>query len=80
MTGFGLLRSDPGRAGERADAASQSVYPAGRDYREAMAQLLESEDLRAVVAGQILYRRYLEVADAVVAVADRLWFAVLRGA
>ncbi len=45
-----------------------------------MAELLASDDLRAVLAGQVLYRRYLDVADAIIAVADRLWFAVLRGA
>jgi hypothetical protein len=33
-----------------------------------------------VLAGQALYRRYLDVAEAIVAVADRLWFVVLRGA
>jgi uncharacterized protein Yka (UPF0111/DUF47 family) len=80
VTGLGLLRSDPTEAGKQADAASEAVHHVGRDYREAMAELLESKDVRVVLAGQILYRHYLEVADAVIAVADRLWFAVLRGA
>lgn len=51
-----------------------------RDYREAMAELLEVDDVRVVLAGQVLYRRYLDVADAIVAVAARLWFVVLRRA
>jgi uncharacterized protein Yka (UPF0111/DUF47 family) len=80
VTGFGLLRNDPEEAGRRADAASDAVHHVGRDYREAMAALLEADDTRAIVAGQVLYRRYLDVANAIVAVADRLWFVVLRGA
>jgi hypothetical protein len=51
-----------------------------RDYREAMAQLREVDDLRAVLSAQDIYRSYLAVADAIVAVADRLWYVVLRGA
>ena len=51
-----------------------------RDYRLAMAELLKVDDLRAVLAAQDIYRRYLHVAEAVVAVADRLWYTVLRGA
>ena len=35
---------------------------------------------RSSFAAQDLYRRYLEVAEAIVAVADRLWYVVLRGA
>jgi hypothetical protein len=45
-----------------------------------MAELLDVEDLRAVLAAQDLYRRYIRVAEAIVAVADRLWYIVLRGA
>jgi hypothetical protein len=56
------------------------VHHVERDYRQAMAQLLKVDDLRAVLAAQDLYRRYLHVAEAIVAVADRLWYAVLRGA
>jgi uncharacterized protein Yka (UPF0111/DUF47 family) len=80
VAGFGLLRTDPEQAGRRADAASDAVHHVERDYREAMTELLHSDDLRRVLAGQALYRRYLDVAEAIVAVADRLWFVVLRGA
>jgi uncharacterized protein Yka (UPF0111/DUF47 family) len=78
--GFALLRKDPEAAGRESDAASDAVHHIERDYREAMAALLEVEDLRLVLAAQDLYRRYHEVAEAIVAVADRLWFIVLRGA
>jgi uncharacterized protein Yka (UPF0111/DUF47 family) len=80
VAGFVVLRSDPEEAGRRADAASDAVRHVGRDYREAIAEQLHDEDLRAVLAGQVLYRHYLGVAKAIVAVADRLWFVVLRGA
>jgi hypothetical protein len=42
-------------------------------------KLLSTDELRRVLAGQALYRRYLDVAEANVAVADRLWFVALRG-
>jgi uncharacterized protein Yka (UPF0111/DUF47 family) len=80
VTSFTLLRTNPEEAGRRADAASDTVHHVERDYREAMAALLRDDDLRAVLAGQVLYRHYLAVARAIVAVADRLWFVVLRGA
>jgi uncharacterized protein Yka (UPF0111/DUF47 family) len=80
VVGFELLQKDPDEAGRRADAASDAVHLLERDYREAMAGLLTVEDLRAVLAAQNLYRRYLRVADAIVALADRLWYVVLRGA
>jgi uncharacterized protein Yka (UPF0111/DUF47 family) len=80
VAGFGLLRKDPEEAGRRADAASAAVHHVERDYRVAMAEVLQADDVRVVLAGQVLYRHYLRVAQAIVAVADRLWFVVLRGA
>jgi uncharacterized protein Yka (UPF0111/DUF47 family) len=80
LAGFELLLKDPEEAGRRADAASDAVHRVEHDYREAMAELVRLDDLRVVFAGQDLYRRYLALAEAIVAVADRLWFVVLRGA
>lgn len=80
LAGFELLPKDPEEAGRRADAASDAVHRVEHDYREAMAELVRVDDLRVVFAGQDLYRRYLALAEAIVAVADRLWFVVLRGA
>lgn len=80
VAGFRLLRKDPEQAGRQADGASEAVHHVERDYREAMAHLVQTDDLRAIVGGQILYRRYLDVGAAIIAVADRLWFVVLRGA
>lgn len=80
VAGFELLLKNPHEAGRRADAASNAVHHVERDYREAMADLPQVDDLRAVLAAHDLYRRYLRVAEAIVAVADRLWYIVLRGA
>jgi uncharacterized protein Yka (UPF0111/DUF47 family) len=80
VNGFALLRKDPAETGRLADAASDAVHHVERDYREAMAKLLQDDNLRVVLAGQVLYRHYLSVANAIVAVADKLWFVVLRGA
>jgi uncharacterized protein Yka (UPF0111/DUF47 family) len=80
VAGFALLREDPDAAGRQSDTASDAVHHVERDYRDAMAQLLDVDDIRAVLAAQDLYRRYIRVAEAIVAVADRLWYVVLRGA
>ncbi|MDA8356813.1 MAG: hypothetical protein M0Z95_11125 [Actinomycetota bacterium] len=80
VDGFGLLVKDPEAAGRRADDASDAVHHVEGDYRRAMVELLERADQRTVTATQDVYRRYLQVAEATVAVADRLWYAVLRGA
>jgi hypothetical protein len=45
-----------------------------------MVELLAVKELRSALAAQDVYRRYLHVADAIVAVADRLWYVVLSGA
>jgi uncharacterized protein len=80
LAGFELLHEDPERAGLQADAASEAVRHIERDYRGAMAELLEEDDLRVVLAAQDLYRRYIVIAEAIVGVADRLWYVVLQGA
>lgn len=80
VEGFGLLVKDPEAAGRQADAAIDAVHHVEGDYRRAMVELFERDDQRAVLATQDVYRRYLQVAEATVAVADRLWYAVLRGA
>ncbi len=80
LAGFRLLLKAPEQAGREADASSEAVRHVERRYREAMASLQEGGDLRELLASQELYRRYHRVAEAVVGVADRLWYAVLRGA
>lgn len=80
VTAFAMLPHDLNGAGLQADASTSSVRQVEHRYREAMTGLLGASDVRTVIAAQDLYRRYVRVADHVVAVADRLWYAVLRGA
>lgn len=60
----------------RADAASDAVHPSSATTARRWRKLLSTDELRRVLAGQGLCRRYLDVAEAIVAVADRLWFVV----
>jgi hypothetical protein len=47
-------------------------------YRDAMAALLESDDLREVTARRELYRRVARIGEVVVDVAERVWYVVVR--
>lgn len=80
LEGFELLHGKGSQAGAQADAASDAVRHVERDYRAAMAVLVDEQDIRAVLAAGDLYRRYLAVAEAIVGVADRLWYVVLQEA
>lgn len=79
VDGFRTLGSDPDRTGEAATAAVRQARAAERAYRRAMAELAGQQDVRTVFTGREFYRAYARCADHVVAVADRLWFAVLAG-
>ena len=75
------LRLLPGQlsaAGHKADDSTVAVRHVEHRYREAMTDLLQTPDLRTLLAAQDVYRRYVLVAGHVVAVADRLWYSVLR--
>ncbi|MDA8332418.1 MAG: hypothetical protein M0027_14685 [Candidatus Dormibacteraeota bacterium] len=74
-----LLPHDMVGAGSQADASTVAVRHVEHRYREAMTELLQTPDLRTVLAAQDVYRRYVLVAGHVVSVADRLWYSVLRG-
>jgi uncharacterized protein Yka (UPF0111/DUF47 family) len=47
-------------------------------YREAMASLLEVDDLREVMARRELYRRLSRIGEVVVEVAERVWYTVVK--
>ncbi|MHB8264004.1 MAG: DUF47 domain-containing protein [Acidimicrobiales bacterium] len=76
LEGFRTLNTDPDRAGSAADGATRAARAVERAYRAAMAELLDSSDLRAVFTAREMYRSYARAADLIVAVADRLWYAV----
>jgi hypothetical protein len=47
-------------------------------YRQAMRDLLAVEDVRQAIALRELYRRVLEAGERLAAVAERVWYAVVK--
>jgi hypothetical protein len=74
-----LGRSD-GDATECADAAIKSQRRLEKLYRSAMSSLLEVDDLRVVISRRDTYRHMSRVGDLVHAVAERVWYAVVKEA
>lgn len=70
--------SDNEEATRCSDAAVKACRGVEHTYRRAMSALLDEDDLREVMARRELYRRYARTADAVEAVADRIWYAVVK--
>jgi hypothetical protein len=75
-----LGRAGSGDATDDADAAIKDARRVERVYRNAMSALLAQEDLRVVTARRELYRRMSRIADRIHAVADRVWYAVVKEA
>ncbi|GIU94087.1 MAG: hypothetical protein KatS3mg012_0544 [Gaiellaceae bacterium] len=75
-----MLGTDPGAATERANEALRAERRIEKVYREAMARLLAVDDLREVMARRELYRRVARLGEAVVDVAERVWYAVVKEA
>ncbi len=63
-----------------ADAALKAERRLERVYRQAMADLLELDDLREVTARRELYRRFSRIGEHTAEVAERIWFAVIKEA
>ncbi len=77
-TGLGRLTGDGVEATEAADAAIAAERRMEKAYRVAMHDLLAEEDLRRVVARREIYRRVLEIGERIDAVAERIWYAVVK--
>ena len=77
VEGFAALRANPDESGARASEAVQEVRAVENTYRSAMAELLAVDDLRVVFTTREFYRSYARAGGLLVAVADRLWYAVL---
>ena len=61
-----------------ADAAVKSQRRLEREYRKAMSELVAVDDLREVTARRELYRRLARTSDALIHVAERVWYSVLK--
>jgi uncharacterized protein Yka (UPF0111/DUF47 family) len=75
-----LARLEPrdGDATDAADAAIKEGRRLERVYRAAMAELLEVDDLREVMARRELYRRCSRMGEAAVDVAERVLYAAVK--
>ncbi|MCS7005997.1 MAG: DUF47 family protein [Gaiellaceae bacterium] len=75
----GLAARSPD-ATERANAAMRAERRIEKTYRDAMARLVEIDDLREVMARRELYRRVARMGELVVDIAERVWYAVVKEA
>ncbi|HXG77408.1 MAG TPA: DUF47 family protein [Gaiellaceae bacterium] len=64
-------------ATEKANQALRAQRQIEKVYRDAMAALVDVDDLREVMARRELYRRVARIGDVVVDVAERVWYAVV---
>lgn len=76
--GLAQLAGDGSEATAAADAAISTERHMEKTYRAAMHDLLADPDLRRVVARREIYRRVLEVGERIDAVAERIWYAVVK--
>jgi uncharacterized protein len=77
---FTHLGSNGNEATVEADAAIKSRRRIEHAYRAAMSELLEHDDVRTVVSWREVYRRLSRMGDLVHAVAERVWYAVVKEA
>jgi len=75
---FALMTSDRDRATELADRARHTARDVEHTYRDAMRRVLDSDDLRQIWAESARYNRFVEIADRVAQVSDRVWYAVIK--
>lgn len=75
---FAALAGDADRAQQYAAAAIKAQRNLERCYRAAMADLAAQEDIREVVGRQELYRRLARMSEAILDVADRVTYAIVK--
>jgi hypothetical protein len=77
-TAFAALVTDNDLATREADAAIRCERAIERSYRSAMSDLRAVGDLNEVTGRRELYRRYARLGEALVEVAERVWYAVVK--
>ncbi len=75
---FTVMSTDRDRATELADAARHTVRDVEHAYRDAMRAVLAYDDLRRIWAETQRYRGFVDLADRVTQVSDRVWYAVVK--
>lgn len=73
-----LEQNDDAGETEAADRAVKSQRRLERVYRAAMSALIDVDDLREVSARREIYRRLARTSDDLIAVAERVWYSVLK--
>jgi uncharacterized protein Yka (UPF0111/DUF47 family) len=75
---FETLKSDQDRATQEADKAITCERDLEHCYRLAMSELTEETDLRLIAGRREMYRRYSRIGEALVQVAHRVWYSVVK--
>lgn len=65
-------------ATDEADKAIAAQRKVERVYRKSMSALLENADLREVMGRREVYRRFSRLSEAIVEVAERVWYASVK--
>jgi hypothetical protein len=79
-TAFAALPRDKDRATDEADAAIRGERKLERSYRKAMSDLQTVADVSETTGRRELYRRYARIGEALVSVAERIWYSVVKTA
>jgi uncharacterized protein Yka (UPF0111/DUF47 family) len=77
---FTHLGTKPQDATEAADAAIKGGRRIEHAYRAAMSELLQQSDVASVFSWREVYRRLSRMGDLVHAVAERVWYSVMKEA
>jgi len=79
-TAFGQLGHDAHAANTAAEAAVKSQRRLERLYRVAMSDRMQDTELRTVIGYLELYRRLTSISEEIIAVADRVGYAIVKEA
>lgn len=77
---FAVITKGGDEATTQADAAIKCERQMERLYRAAMSKLRDVSDIGQVTAWREMYRRYARLGEALVFVAERVWYAVVKEA
>lgn len=77
VDGFTKLRHEPDLVVAAADRARSEARAVTGRYRDAIAERFQSEHAKRTAVQREIYRRYVDAAQLLEAVADRLWYVVL---
>jgi len=74
------VKKNPDAATASADAAIKCERHIEHLYRDAMSKLTQVDEVGTVMAMREMYRRYARIGEAIVLVAERVWYSVVKEA